>query len=252
MFQALLIEKDQEWLDKLEEALFSMNFECLVATSEDAARSYIEKRGKSIGIIFACLDKERLDGMAAAAIQYNLGFYRPIIGITNKSSQTGNRRERLDINGLLGPEIKQMDLRNMIDRIFWEHHEAVRNRSRTPIVLIVEDDDMQSSLLVSRLIKTGVEPYVAVNGLKGLEEVKRLSPQLIIMDINMPIMDGFTLVRLLKDSRVTKNIPVIGVSASASETECLRAGCDLFFVKPYSKKLISKIKDLLSEMAQAS
>lgn len=250
MFQALIIEDDREWIEKLEEALLSMNFSCLIAKSVNEGKNHLRASGKSIGIIFACLDKERMDGLEAAGEQYILGYNRPIIGTSNHKNL--KEYESLKVSGILSKELEQMELRDNIDKIFWDHRETSKSKPRKPIVLIVEDNDIQASLLSGRLIKCGLEPYVAVNGLNGLVEVKKIFPQLIIIDMNMPIMDGYTLASLLKESDETKHIPIIGVSASAQKEKCLKAGCDFYFSKPYDKRLLALVQEAISNSAKAS
>ena len=119
-------------------------------------------------------------------------------------------------------------------------------------VLIVEDNEIQAGLLSSRLKKAGIEPYVAINGVRGLEEVGKIQPEMIVMDVNMPLMDGITLTKHLKESQDTRSIPIVAVSADDSREKCMAAGCDAFFLKPYSKELFEQINLILDRKKQAS
>ena len=117
-------------------------------------------------------------------------------------------------------------------------------------ILFVEDEVDLLELVQIRLEMSGFEFIFALNGEEGLKKAKEEKPDLILLDIIMPKMDGYQVCAFLKDDPQTKNIPVIMFSAAGKEVEkkCRSCGADDFITKPYeSKELIDRIKALLKE-----
>lgn len=114
---------------------------------------------------------------------------------------------------------------------------AAAPADRAPLVLIAEDEpDNQSilQLLVETLI--GARTLVVEDGLQALAEVRRLAPDLVLLDLMMPLMDGYEVARALKAEPATAAIPIIAISALArpgDREEALAAGCDDFVRKPF-------------------
>ncbi|MDQ3233795.1 MAG: response regulator [Pseudobdellovibrionaceae bacterium] len=115
------------------------------------------------------------------------------------------------------------------------------------VILVVEDNEMNRELLIRRLQKRGYEVLAAANGKDALDMASREAPDMILMDMCMPIMDGWTTVRQLKAIPETQNIPVIGVSANGlhrDQEEAMAAGCVAFEAKPIDfNRLLSLIQD---------
>jgi two-component system, cell cycle response regulator DivK len=120
-----------------------------------------------------------------------------------------------------------------------------------PRILIVEDNDLNSDMLSRRLQLEGYDTIVAIDGPDGIEIARRERPDLILMDISMPIMDGWQATRALKADPSTRDIPVIGVSAHALEGDrdrALEAGCDDYEHKPIDfARLLAKIEQLTAD-----
>jgi two-component system cell cycle response regulator DivK len=116
-------------------------------------------------------------------------------------------------------------------------------------ILLVEDDEMNRDMLSRRLIKRGYEVVIAIDGGQGVEMARSESPDLILMDMSLPVMDGWTATRTLKDDPATASVPVIALTAhamSGDETKAREAGCDEFDSKPVElKRLLSKMEGLL-------
>jgi two-component system cell cycle response regulator DivK len=116
-------------------------------------------------------------------------------------------------------------------------------------ILLVEDDEMNRDMLSRRLIKRGYEVVIAIDGGQGVEMARSESPDLILMDMSLPVMDGWTATRTLKDDPATASVPVIALTAhamSGDETKAREAGCDEFDTKPVElKRLLSKMEGLL-------
>ena len=113
-------------------------------------------------------------------------------------------------------------------------------------ILIVEDNEMNRDMLSRRLQRRGYDVLLAVDGAQGLEMAVADSPDLILMDLSLPKVDGWQATRELKASADTRSIPIIILSAHALDHEratALATGCDDFDVKPIDfARLLSKIE----------
>ncbi len=118
-----------------------------------------------------------------------------------------------------------------------------------PKILIVEDNDMNRDMLSRRLLRNGFEVVMAVNGQEGVEMTRSERPDLVLMDMSLPVMDGWEATRTLKGDAETQRIPVIALTAHAMESDrqqALEAGCDDFDTKPIElPRLLGKIGALL-------
>ena len=115
-------------------------------------------------------------------------------------------------------------------------------------ILVVEDVDFNRDLLV-QLLEDDYEVIEAVNGQEGVELAERERPDLILMDLSLPVMDGWEATRQLKANDNLRSIPVIALTAHAmkgDEEKALAAGCDDYLVKPLDEdELIKKIQKYL-------
>ena len=118
-----------------------------------------------------------------------------------------------------------------------------------PRILYVEDNDDNIYMLRSRLQRQGFEVLIARDGASGVEIARSERPDLILMDLGLPILDGWQAARLLKADSVTSGIPVIALSAhamSGDRAQALDAGCDEYDAKPVEwSRLLTKIRALL-------
>ncbi len=116
-------------------------------------------------------------------------------------------------------------------------------------ILLVEDNEMNRDMLSRRLRRRGFEVLIAVDGAQGLAMAAAEKPHLILMDMSLPVLDGWEATRRLKAASDTGSIPVIGLTAHAMATDrdkCLEAGCDDYDTKPVElERLIDKIERLL-------
>jgi two-component system, cell cycle response regulator DivK len=109
-----------------------------------------------------------------------------------------------------------------------------RNRS-VPKILLVEDNEFNRDMLSRRLQRRGFEVLLAEDGAQGIEVVKQQLPDLVLMDMDLPVLDGWEATRRLKADAETRAIPVIALTAHALQGDCDRAfqcGCDDFATKP--------------------
>ena len=116
-------------------------------------------------------------------------------------------------------------------------------------ILLVEDDEMNRDMLSRRLIKRGYEVAIAIDGEKGVAMAVSERPDIILMDMSLPGIDGWTATRQVKADEVTGRIPVIALTAHAmagDREKALEAGCDDFDTKPVElQRLLGKIEELL-------
>jgi two-component system cell cycle response regulator DivK len=116
-------------------------------------------------------------------------------------------------------------------------------------ILLVEDNEMNRDMLTRRLQRRGYEVVIAVDGGQGLAMAQSESPALILMDISLPVLDGWETTRRLKKAPETKSIPIIALTAHAMRGDrerCIEAGCDDFDTKPVEiVRLVGKIETLL-------
>ena len=117
-------------------------------------------------------------------------------------------------------------------------------------ILIVEDNEMNRDMLSRRLMRKGFEVVMAEEGRKGVDMSISENPDLILMDLSLPVMDGWQATTTIKSSEETKNIPIIVLTAHAmagDREKALEAGADEYDTKPIEfKRLLGKIKDFLS------
>lgn len=103
------------------------------------------------------------------------------------------------------------------------------------LILIVEDNDMNLDMLSRRLKRKGYEIVAARDGREGVEQARRMRPDLILMDMSLPVMDGWDATRAVKADPETAGIPVVALTAHAMASDkqkALDAGCDDFYTKP--------------------
>jgi len=116
-------------------------------------------------------------------------------------------------------------------------------------ILCVEDSDDNLYMLHRRLSRTGFDVKVARNGAEGVEWAKTLQPDLIVMDLNLPGLNGWEATRRLKGQPETKHIPIIVLTVETSKKsrdDAIAAGCDDFLLKPVDfGTLVQKIRSLV-------
>lgn len=116
-------------------------------------------------------------------------------------------------------------------------------------ILLVEDNELNRDMLSRRLRRRGFEVTVAEDGSQAVEQARREPPDLILMDMNLPVIDGWEATRQIRATNGTKGIPVIALTAHAmagDRERILAVGCDDYDTKPIDlERLLSKIESLL-------
>ena len=120
-------------------------------------------------------------------------------------------------------------------------------------ILLVEDSDMNRDMLARRLARRGYEVVIAVDGGQGVTLAQTEAPDLILMDINLPVLDGSEATRQLRAAPATRSVPIIALTAHAMAGDlekALEAGCDDYDTKPIEfERLLGKIEALLKKGA---
>jgi CheY-like chemotaxis protein len=116
-------------------------------------------------------------------------------------------------------------------------------------LLLVEDNEMNRDMLSRRLLRRGYEIVIAVDGGQGVEMAGSELPDLILMDMSLPVIDGWEATRRIKAAEATRHIPIIGLTAHAmagDREKAIEAGCNDYDTKPVElDRLIAKIEALL-------
>ena len=116
-------------------------------------------------------------------------------------------------------------------------------------VLLVEDNEMNRDMLSRRLIRRGFQVVFAMDGQQGVDLARSERPDIILMDMSLPVIDGWEATRRVKADDATRSVPVIGLTAHAmagDREKAIEAGCDDYDTKPVElDRLIGKIERLL-------
>ena len=116
-------------------------------------------------------------------------------------------------------------------------------------ILLVEDNEMNRDMLTRRLERKGFEVVIAIDGKAGIDMASSSNPDIILMDLSLPVIDGWEATRQIKANAATQSIPVIALTAHAmagDEEKALQAGCDDYDTKPVNfQRLLGKIETLL-------
>jgi len=124
-----------------------------------------------------------------------------------------------------------------------------------PKILVVEDNEPNRDMLTRRLARKGFETVVAVDGRQGVDIARDAQPDLVLMDMSLPVLDGWEATRRIKAAPETRHIPVIALTAHAmagDKERALEAGCDDYDTKPVEfSGLLEKIETLLANATGA-
>jgi two-component system cell cycle response regulator DivK len=116
-------------------------------------------------------------------------------------------------------------------------------------VLLIEDNEMNRDMLSRRLIRRGFQVVFAMDGQQGVDLARSELPDIILMDLSLPVIDGWEATRRVKADEATRSVPVIGLTAHAmagDREKAIEAGCDDYDTKPVElDRLIGKIERLL-------
>lgn len=118
-------------------------------------------------------------------------------------------------------------------------------------ILLVEDNDMNRDMLSRRLERKGYEIFVALNGHEAIIKALEILPDIILMDMSLPLLNGWEASQRIKENPIVKNIPIIALTAHAmrgDREKALASGCDDYDTKPVEMtRLLSKIEEWLAK-----
>jgi two-component system cell cycle response regulator DivK len=119
-------------------------------------------------------------------------------------------------------------------------------------ILLVEDNEMNRDMLSRRLVRRGFEVVFAMDGQQGIDFARSEQPDIILMDMGLPVVDGWEATRRVKADAATRSVPVIGLTAhamSGDREKTIEAGCDDYDTKPVEfDRLIGKIERLIGKV----
>lgn len=120
-------------------------------------------------------------------------------------------------------------------------------------ILLIEDNEMNRDMLSRRLLRKGYDVTIAADGDEGIQMTRTEAPDLILMDLSLPVLDGWEATRRIKAEEATRHIPIIALTAHAmagDRERALQAGCDDYDTKPIElPRLLGKIEVLLQARA---
>jgi CheY-like chemotaxis protein len=123
-------------------------------------------------------------------------------------------------------------------------------------ILLIEDHKEIWDFLSRRLKRRGYEVAIAEDGQQGLDKARSENPALILLDMNLPVMDGWTVAQKLKDDEATRRIPIIALTAHAmagDRDKALAAGCNDYHAKPVDfSQLLTQIQTVLGASSPAA
>ncbi len=115
-------------------------------------------------------------------------------------------------------------------------------------ILLVEDNELNRNMMVRRLNRAGLDVITAVNGQQALDIMHVEQPSIVLMDMNLPVLDGWAASRRAKSDKSIQDIPIIALTAHATEAHkvyAMEAGCDDYATKPVDfPSLLTKIREL--------
>lgn len=120
-----------------------------------------------------------------------------------------------------------------------------------PKVLLVEDNEENRDALSRRLTRRGYEVVMATNGKEGVEKAGQEQPDLILMDMNMPVMDGWEATRMIRETPEGRAVPIIALTAhamSGDREKTIEAGCNDYHTKPVEfARLLAQVESILKK-----
>lgn len=249
MLNALYIGSQEETHQAIAVILASLNMGCDHEASVTSARNFLKSFGHTVHIILIDLTRTSFIEEDLLALKKLIGDSTPILALGNAEQTNISIASQM-----LELPVNETKLRHHIDQAF-SQTETVEGSMKSPRkrrVLVVDDDQMMRDIICRNLIKAEYDACAAMDGLQGIAEVDRLNPDIILLDINMPLMNGYEVVEELKNSVRTRSIPIIAISGDRAEKKAIAAGVDFFCRKPVEmKKLVELVDRALNDEGAA-
>lgn len=236
----VLVVDDDETIRTLLKDRLTANFYDVV-TASDGREGLDKYRDEQPDLIISDVDMPNMDGYSFVIEFKQIGSLKetPVIMLTAKEQM----REIFRIEGINDYIVKPFRMSGLLTKIT-KHLDAHHKK-----VLIVDDEADFADLLKRRLELSGYNVQTSCNGHEGLQKVKDDEPDLVLLDIMMPKMDGYNFCRMLKFDERYKNIMIIFVTAKSQDADRflgMEVGADAYLTKPFeAEDLLQKMKELL-------
>ena len=258
--RVLIVEDDSDTRETLSRRLQEMGW--TVSEANNGRMALEEVRKQRPELILLDLMMPEMDGFEFAEELRRSVAWReiPIVVVSAKDiSQEDQRRLNRQVAKILPKGVSSceellLDLDNEWPLASGQT-ETERETKKMPRILVVEDNEMNRDMLSRRLQRREYEVLLALDGRQGIAMAQSESPDLILLDLSLPEIDGWEATRCLKADPATRDIPVIALTAHAmarDREKAFEAGCDDYDTKPVDfRRLLRKIETLLSEAAPA-
>jgi two-component system, cell cycle response regulator len=253
--KTILVIEDHELNLKLVKTLLQRGSLRVLGTGDAESGIELARSGKP-DLILMDIQLPGMDGLAATRLIKNDPLLRqiPVVAMTSYAMKAD--LEKAKEAGCDGYITKPIDTRNFLDTIckFLQDPPplSARNREGEPYqkkILIVDDEPLNLKLLQAHLVQSKYEVHCARSGSEALEKAAQVSPDLILLDVMMPGMDGYEVTRKLKEDPQSRDIPIILITALGGQDDKLKgleAGADEFLNKPVQKiELLARIRSLI-------
>ena len=262
----LIVDDNKTWLDILSSLMNNFKFKVNIATSGQMALDMIESNQNRYDLVLMDWSMPGLDGIETAKIikeKYKDEAPHIIMISAFKQESVLNLAKESDIDLFLQKPINPSSLNDMLSDIFLgtknlnitEHtHKSLKKELLTlkgSKILLTEDNSINQEIILGLLENTGIEVDVAQNGKEAVDMVKQKDYELILMDIQMPVMDGYEATKLIKELPDKKDIPIIALTANAMKEDVEKTqaiGMKKHLNKPIDvEKLYSTLLEFISK-----
>ena len=241
MLNALFVGKDDHLFQSVSVILASLNAGCDRAATLSEAAAFLSSFSHMIHLIM-------IDAREVEDIPKQIKKLKESSSLKRHILAFSPYKEKIEgVHVVLPIPVVEEELRGFIDGTFKDSGKKENNSGAIKRVLVVEDDEWLRDIFCRNLKKAGFAPFAAMDGLQGIAEVERLAPDIICLDMNMPLMGGYELAKELKASKKTRQIPLIAISGDQKPSRAFESGVDAFFPKPVKMdEVVVKIKELLA------
>lgn len=245
--KVLVVDDQPESRTLIEQTLLSLEHEaCCVSNSGEAIVELKKKQAENTPYDVLIVDwvMPDIDGISCCQMikdDPDIHTPRTILVTGYDQDEAREKAEQAGIDAYMAKPVQADQLSNILKRVFHDRRTHLANQNRTPDlshfegmrVLLVEDVSMNQELAIEILSKRGIQITVANNGEEGVEAIKNGTFDVVLMDMQMPVMDGCQATKIIRQSE--QNLPIIAMTANAmagDKQKCLAAGMNDYITKP--------------------
>ena len=249
----LVVDDNRKNLECLQSMLASFSFEVLSASSGDEAMKFLKSASPENPIQLAILDSDMpgMSGLEVVALLRKMSDYRelPVVLMTGLGKEPLDvQAKNLKVNAFITKPIKQSLLLDTIMEAFGhtslapqenEHYlvkeQEAKEKIRGSHLLLVEDNPINQKVAIEILKSMGLVVSVANNGLEALQKIEENSYDMVLMDVQMPEMDGYQATKVIRSNPAYQDLPILAMTAHAMKGDrekCLAAGMNDYLTKP--------------------